>query len=85
MVKGKLELEEQNMLKTNQLALFERGESNINIYAQEESEFLVLGGEPLNETVFSYGPFVMNNEEQIRECIKNYRSGKMGNPEMVNR
>jgi len=85
MVKGKLELEEQNMVKTNQLALFKRGESNINIYAQQESEFLVLGGEPLNEPVFSYGPFVMNNEEQIRECIKNYRSGKMGNPEMVNR
>jgi len=73
------------LVKTSQLALFQRGESNVNIYAQEESEFLVLGGKPLNEPVFSYGPFVMNNEEQIRECIKNYRSGKMGNPALVNR
>lgn len=85
MIDGNLELEEQKTLKTNQLALFERGENNISLYSKDKAEFLVLGGEPLDETVYSYGPFVMNNEDQIKQCIQNYRTGKMGNPDVVNR
>lgn len=85
LVSGTLELEGGKVLQPNQVALYQRGESIINLYAQCGAEFLVLGGQPLNEPVFSYGPFVMNTEEQIRQCIQHYRSGKMGNPELVNR
>ncbi|MEM9546645.1 MAG: pirin-like C-terminal cupin domain-containing protein [Bacteroidota bacterium] len=84
MVNGELEIENQKRLKTHQVALYKRGKSDINLYAKEEAEFFVLGGQPLNETVFSYGPFVMNTEEEIRQCIHNYNTGKMGNPEVVN-
>lgn len=84
-IKGQLELEGQKALKANQLALYRRGDSIINLFAKDKAEFLVLGGQPLNEPVFSYGPFVMNNEAQIRKCIADYNSGKMGNPHIVNR
>ena len=83
-VNGELEIENQKRLLQHQVALYERGKSDINLYAKEGAEFFVLGGEPLNEVVFSYGPFVMNNEEEIRRCIHNYNSGKMGNPAVVN-
>ena len=85
MIKGNLELQGARQLKDNQIVLFERGESLINLYSENASEFLVLGGQPLNEKVFSYGPFVMNNEEQIKQCIRNYQNGLMGNPDIVNR
>lgn len=85
MIKGSLEIEGGRKLDTHQLALYQRGESIINLYAEEEAEFLVLGGQPLNEPVFSYGPFVMNTEDQIRMCFQNYRRGLMGNPDVVNR
>ncbi|MFT4759177.1 MAG: redox-sensitive bicupin YhaK (pirin superfamily) [Paraglaciecola sp.] len=81
---GDLELEGQKPLKKNQVALYERGDSLINLYAKDGAEFLLLGGQPLDEPVYSYGPFVMNNEAQIRECIANYQNGKMGNPDLVN-
>jgi len=84
-IKGNLELEGRQMLKDNQTVLYQRGESLINLYSNSASEFLVLGGQPLNEPVYSYGPFVMNNEEQIRQCMKNYQAGLMGNPDLVNR
>ncbi len=84
LIKGKLELEGAKALTDNQLVLYERGDTLINLYAEKASEFLVLGGTPLNEPVFSYGPFVMNNEEQIRLCINNYHKGLMGNPDLVN-
>jgi len=85
MVKGNLELQNATELKENQVVLFERGASLINLYSKEKTEFLVLGGKPLNEKVYSYGPFVMNTEEQIRQCIRNYQNGLMGNPEIVNK
>lgn len=85
LVKGELELEGGRKLQANQICLYQRGESLINIYSECGAEFLVLGGQPLDEEVFSYGPFVMNNEEQIHQCMRNYRAGLMGNPELVNR
>lgn len=83
-VKGALEIEGQKALKTNQIALYQRGDSLINIYSEKGAEILVLGGKPLDEVVYSYGPFVMNTAEQINLCIQNYQNGKMGNPDLVN-
>jgi len=77
-INGSMEIENKRELKTNQIALYQRGESRINFYSQKGCEFLLLGGQPLNEPVYSYGPFVMNNRAQIEQCYKNYQSGKMG-------
>jgi quercetin 2,3-dioxygenase len=84
LISGELELAEQRKLQKNQVALFERGKNTIKVFAKEEVEFLCLGGEPLNEVVYAYGPFVMNTEAQIRDCYTNYRLGKMGDPMQVN-
>lgn len=82
-IKGNIETTDQRNIKQNQVALFDRGKSEIPLFSKEPSEILVLGGRPLNEPVFSYGPFVMNTEQEIQQCIQNYRSGKMGNPDEV--
>ena len=84
-VSGNIEIENQKVLKAHQVALYERGKSDINLYTKEGAEFFVLGGKPLDEVVFSYGPFVMNTEEEIRRCIHNYNIGNMGNPAIVNK
>jgi redox-sensitive bicupin YhaK (pirin superfamily) len=76
---GVVETEGRRSLTDQQLALYERGGDVLRFFAAEEpAEFLVLGGEPLNEPVVSYGPFVMNTRAQIEECFRNYRAGKMG-------
>ncbi len=85
LVNGQLELEGRKELKANQVALYERGESLINLYSKDGAELLILGGKPLNEPVYSYGPFVMNTEDEIKRCIKDYNSGKMGDPDVVNK
>ena len=83
-ISGNVELEGRKSLKANQIALYDRGESNIELFSPENSELLLLGGQPLNEPVYSYGPFVMNTRAQIEQCFRDYQSGKMGNPDLVN-
>ena len=46
--------------------------------AEEDSSILVLNGEPIDEPIASYGPFVMNTQEEIRQAVDDYRSGRMG-------
>ena len=41
-------------------------------------DVLLLGGKPIREPVFSYGPFVMNTKQEILEAIDDFEAGKMG-------
>jgi redox-sensitive bicupin YhaK (pirin superfamily) len=41
-------------------------------------EVLVLGGRPIGEPVVTYGPFVMNTEQELVEAIADYRAGRLG-------
>ncbi len=83
-INGQVEAEGRHLVKNKQLALYERGNSIIRLYSENDAEILALGGQPLNEPVYAYGPFVMNTEEQINQCIRNYNAGKMGDPALVN-
>ena len=84
-IDGEIEVEGRRVVKANQLVLYQRGASIVDIYSECGADLLVLGGQPLNEPVYSYGPFVMNTEDEINQCIRNYRAGRMGNPDVVNR
>jgi quercetin 2,3-dioxygenase len=60
------------------LAVFERAGSMLGCEALEDTKLLLLSGEPIDEPIVGYGPFVMNSEAEIRTAIEDYRSGKMG-------
>jgi redox-sensitive bicupin YhaK (pirin superfamily) len=58
--------------------LFKNDGEDISITALENSVVLLLSGEPINEPIASYGPFVMNTQEEIFEAIQDYQRGKFG-------
>ncbi|MDM1522584.1 pirin family protein [Empedobacter falsenii] len=77
-IEGEVKVNEQEIVPTDHLLLFTNEGEDFTIEATESSVVLILSGEPLNEPIASYGPFVMNTQEQIREAFDDYNHGKFG-------
>jgi redox-sensitive bicupin YhaK (pirin superfamily) len=61
-----------------QMVLLDRAGSDVAIEANTDATVLLLGGEPIDEPVVGYGPFVMNSEAEIRQAITDYNEGRFG-------
>ena len=60
------------------IAVYDPKGERVEIQARTDSTLLLLSGEPIREPVASYGPFVMNTQQELREAVDDYRAGKMG-------
>lgn len=60
------------------LALLDSAGETISLLVETGSRLLVLNGQPIGEPVASYGPFVMNTEDELMTAISDYRAGRMG-------
>ncbi len=58
--------------------LFKNEGEDIQIKATENAVVLLLSGQPINEPIASYGPFVMNTQTEIYEAMEEFQSGKFG-------
>ncbi len=59
--------------------VFDRDDDGaIQLHADPGARVLMLAGQPLDEPVVAYGPFVMNTREEIVQAFQDYQSGRMG-------
>jgi hypothetical protein len=77
-LKGGLRLGSGEEIGAGEMAVLERDGDSVRIEALESATVLLLSGEPIEEAVVGYGPFVMNTEDEIRQAIADYQSGRMG-------
>jgi len=77
-LRGGISVNESETIHSAEAGLFDRAGESINVKAIEDTTALLLIGEPIDEPIVGYGPFVMNTEQEIRQAIADYQSGKMG-------
>ncbi|MNN37930.1 hypothetical protein D3C81_1518990 [compost metagenome] len=64
--------------REGQMALFDRTAGQVELDANTDATVLVLAGEPIDEPIAGYGPFVMNTQDEIRQAMDDFNSGRFG-------
>ena len=59
-----------------EMVLLSRKGGAVRIHADGDATILVLTGEPIDEPIVGYGPFVMNSEAEIRQAIDDFNTGR---------
>ena len=75
---GKAEINGERHAGAKDLVWFKNNGESISFEGLEETRAILLAGAPINEPLATYGPFVMNNQTQIMEALRDYQMGKMG-------
>jgi len=71
-------------VQTGQLAVFGDGDSVVVTADVDQDsrtpslDVLFLGGRPIREPVYAYGPFVMNTKEEVAQAFEDYQAGRLG-------
>ncbi len=64
--------------REGQMVLFDRSAGQVELEANADATVLVLAGEPIDEPIAGYGPFVMNTQEELAQAMDDFRSGRFG-------
>ncbi|CAM2166195.1 putative quercetin 2,3-dioxygenase PA2418 [Burkholderia latens] len=68
----------ETIAREAQFVQLSRDGRDVELEANGDAKLLILSGEPIDEPVVGYGPFVMNSQEEIRTAIDDFNSGRFG-------
>ena len=77
-IEGSITVNGTEKATTNQMVHFSHEGNAITIEASEDAIVLYLSGDPINEPIAQYGPFLMNKPEELQQAIEDYNTGKFG-------
>jgi len=77
-IDGNIKVNESDIATADQMVHFKNDGELITIETSTTAIALVLSGEPINEPIAAYGPFLMNNNEEIQQAIADYNEGRFG-------
>jgi hypothetical protein len=64
------------LISCGQTMILSRSGQLLEIESELDSDLVLLSGEPIQETVVGYGPFVMNSKAEIQQAFSDLREGK---------
>jgi len=77
-LKGSVRVNGAQDIGEAQMAMLDRTGEGVFVEATSDATFLLLAGQPIDEPIVGYGPFVMNTQEEISQAITDFNSGRFG-------
>ncbi|EQC1554327.1 pirin family protein [Citrobacter amalonaticus] len=77
-LKGSITVNGSTTASEAQLVVLSQQGDALHLEATHDASVLLLSGEPLNEPIVGYGPFVMNTRQEIAEAVRDFNAGHFG-------
>ncbi len=77
LISGRLKFDTDEMDAAG-LAVMSSHHADLTVDTLDDSHFLVLTGEPMNEPIYGRGPFIMNTFEEILQAFEDSKNGLLG-------
>ncbi|HEY1083391.1 MAG TPA: pirin family protein [Prosthecobacter sp.] len=78
LLNGQITVNDDAKAAEGDLVVFKRKGDSMLLHATADSQLLVMDGEPLDEPIAAYGPFVMNTQAEIQKAFEEFQLGHMG-------
>ena len=75
-LQGRVAVNGDETVSAGELALFERAGEQVVLEAGADSIVLAMGGQPIDEPIVGYGPFVMNTRAEIGQAMADFQAGR---------
>lgn len=77
-LEGEVVVNGEGSAREGQLVVLSQKGEALHLAAGTNAKVLLMAGEPLQEPIVGYGPFVMNTKAQIAEAVRDFNSGRFG-------
>ncbi|QNP39630.1 pirin family protein [Lysobacter solisilvae (ex Woo and Kim 2020)] len=77
-LKGTVQVNGTQVAREAQMVTLGLDGRDVHVEANSDATVLLLSGEPIDEPIVGYGPFVMNTQEEISQAIVDFNGGKFG-------
>ncbi|MCY1211986.1 Pirin [compost metagenome] len=75
-LRGRVRINGDTVAGEAQMAVLDRSGASVTLEASTDAVVLLLTGEPIDEPVVGYGPFVMNTEQEIQQAMSDFNNGR---------
>ncbi len=77
-VQGTVLVNGKDVAREAQLVVMAQEGRKLSLEANGDVALLLMSGEPIDEPIVGYGPFVMNSQQEIVQAVNDFNSGKFG-------
>jgi redox-sensitive bicupin YhaK (pirin superfamily) len=75
---GEVATNGHELARATELVVLDRNGAEVTLEAHSDATVFVMNGQPIEEPIAGYGPFVMNTRQEIHDAFADFHKGRLG-------